>query len=171
MLCLLQTGIKTPNVGHRLLLPQHLRSTPARNATSRDALFSGYKKPVARPTARIPCRRPGHRLLFSCVLLLVGGVLLSHTLPSAVPSAQVGLASGFEMGPGVSLPLSTTDTPIRTTPPPQPFRTGRPACVCPGQPSPLGVVSCQTLHSRRELCFSYRCVCAAKRSHRVCVSR
>ena len=43
---------------------------------------------------------------------LVGGNLLSHTLPSAVPSARVGLASGFGMGPGVSPPLSTTDTPI-----------------------------------------------------------
>lgn len=38
-----------------------------------------------------------------------GGDLLSHTLPSAVPSARAGLASGFGMGPGVSLPLSTTD--------------------------------------------------------------
>ena len=34
-----------------------------------------------------------------------GGVLLSHTLAGAVPLALVGLASGFGMGPGVSLPL------------------------------------------------------------------
>ncbi len=34
-----------------------------------------------------------------------GGVLLSHTLSSAVPSALAGLASGFGMGPGVSPPL------------------------------------------------------------------
>ena len=34
-----------------------------------------------------------------------GGVLLSHTLASAVPSACPGLASGFGMGPGVSLEL------------------------------------------------------------------
>ena len=34
-----------------------------------------------------------------------GGVLLSHTLSSAVPSALEGLASGFGMGPGVSPPL------------------------------------------------------------------
>jgi hypothetical protein len=34
-----------------------------------------------------------------------GDVLLSHTLPSAVPSALTGLASGFGMGPGVSLSL------------------------------------------------------------------
>src|SRR5690606_3085028 len=35
-----------------------------------------------------------------------GGVLLSHTLASAVPSALEALASGFGMGPGVSPPLS-----------------------------------------------------------------
>ena len=35
-------------------------------------------------------------------MFLVGGVLLSHTLPGAVPLARVGLASGFGMGPGVS---------------------------------------------------------------------
>ena len=37
--------------------------------------------------------------------VLSGGVLLSHTLASAVPSALEGLASGFGMGPGVSPPL------------------------------------------------------------------
>ena len=40
------------------------------------------------------------------ILFVVGGVLLSHILPGAVPSAWVGLASGFGMGPGVSQPLS-----------------------------------------------------------------
>ena len=34
-----------------------------------------------------------------------GGVLLSHTLACAVPSALGGLTSGFGMGPGVSLSL------------------------------------------------------------------
>ena len=34
-----------------------------------------------------------------------GGLLLSHTLPRAVPSALEGLTSGFGMGPGVSLSL------------------------------------------------------------------
>jgi hypothetical protein len=34
-----------------------------------------------------------------------GGVLLSHAVARAVPSAQRGLASGFGMGPGVSLSL------------------------------------------------------------------
>jgi len=33
---------------------------------------------------------------------LSGGVLLSHTLSGAVPSALWVLASGFGMGPGVS---------------------------------------------------------------------
>src|SRR6201999_1397814 len=36
----------------------------------------------------------------------LGGVLLSHTLTSAVPSALEGLASGFGLGPGVSPPLT-----------------------------------------------------------------
>ena len=48
--------------------------------------------------------------LFCCLLLFgVGGDLLSHNLPVAVPSACAGLASGFGMGPGVSLQLLTTD--------------------------------------------------------------
>ena len=34
-----------------------------------------------------------------------GGVLLSHNPSVAVPSALSGLASGFGMGPGVSLTL------------------------------------------------------------------
>ena len=34
--------------------------------------------------------------------MLSGGVLLSHTVAGAVPSALKGLASGFGMGPGVS---------------------------------------------------------------------
>lgn len=37
--------------------------------------------------------------------VVFGGVLLSHTLAGAVPSALEGLASGFGMGPGVSLSL------------------------------------------------------------------
>src|SRR5438309_2657678 len=37
--------------------------------------------------------------------VLSGGVLLSHTVPRAVPSALKGLASGFGMEPGVSLSL------------------------------------------------------------------
>ena len=42
---------------------------------------------------------------------MFGGVLLSHTLPCAVPSALNGLTSGFGMGPGVSLFAMATDTP------------------------------------------------------------
>jgi hypothetical protein len=38
------------------------------------------------------------------ILFDVGGVLLSHTLTSAVPSALEGLASGFGKGPGVPPP-------------------------------------------------------------------
>ena len=36
------------------------------------------------------------------LVVLSGGVLLSHTLAGAVPSALWVLASGFGMGPGVS---------------------------------------------------------------------
>ena len=43
-------------------------------------------------------------------LWLFGGVLLSHTLACAVPSALKGLTSGFGMGPGVSLFAMTTVT-------------------------------------------------------------
>ena len=41
---------------------------------------------------------------------MFGGVLLSHTLASAVPSALVGLASGFGMGPGVSRTAMAAET-------------------------------------------------------------
>src|SRR5699024_9696839 len=34
-----------------------------------------------------------------------GGDLRSHPLPGTIPTALAGLASGFGMGPGVSLPL------------------------------------------------------------------
>jgi hypothetical protein len=46
-----------------------------------------------------PHRLTGWGLFWQC---LSGGVLLSHTVTSAVPSALKGLASGFGMGPGVS---------------------------------------------------------------------
>ena len=44
------------------------------------------------------------------MLFGVGGFLLSHNLPVAVPSALAGLASGFGMGPGVSLLLGHRQT-------------------------------------------------------------
>ncbi len=37
--------------------------------------------------------------------VMSGGVLLSHAVTRAVPSALRSLASGFGMGPGVSLSL------------------------------------------------------------------
>ena len=46
-------------------------------------------------------------------VFVVGGVLLSHILPGAVPSALGGLASGFGMGPGVSQPLSPPTRRVR----------------------------------------------------------
>jgi hypothetical protein len=35
----------------------------------------------------------------------VGTDLLSHSVARAVPSALTGLTTGFEMGPGIPLPL------------------------------------------------------------------
>ena len=56
------------------------------------------------------CRLLLINTVFCCLFLFgVGGDLLSHNLPVAVPSACAGLASGFGMGPGVSLQLLTTD--------------------------------------------------------------
>ena len=45
-----------------------------------------------------PCGRPS-------IEKMSGGVLLSHSLSGAVPSALNGLTSGFGMGPGVSRSL------------------------------------------------------------------
>src|SRR5699024_5464012 len=69
-------------------------------------------------------RRQVRRTRSSGMLLIrkfhAGGLLLSHTVTSAVPSAQVGLASGYEKGPGVTPPqkppTNTTEqhTPINT---------------------------------------------------------
>ena len=55
-------------------------------------------------------RRYGDRFDEILWLWLFGGVLLSHTLACAVPSALKGLTSGFGMGPGVSLFAMTTVT-------------------------------------------------------------
>ena len=55
-----------------------------------------------RQTHRVRSRlRLGTDPMIMCVL---GGVLLFRSLVGAVPSALGGLASGFGMGPGVSLP-------------------------------------------------------------------
>ena len=69
------------------------------------------------------------------MLFGVGGDLLSHNLPVAVPSACAGLASGFGMGPGVSLQLLTTDKHTKH----KPHLLG----------AHLGWVLCQILHSGR----------------------
>ena len=55
----------------------------------------------------------------------VGGVLLSHTLSSAVPSALEGLASGFGMGPGVPHSAQTTDNTIHQSNTRHPTRDSR----------------------------------------------
>ena len=55
-----------------------------------DALVSDMRE------APVPLRYRGFLYVWC------GGVLLSHTLSSAVPSPCQALASGFGMGPGVS---------------------------------------------------------------------
>ena len=55
---------------------------------------------------------------------MFGGVLLSHTLAGAVPSALEGLASGFGMGPGVPHSATTTDNTIQPNKQARPRRGG-----------------------------------------------
>ena len=54
--------------------------------------------------AQTPQGRPLAWSTLRCVVLS-GDVLVSHTVPRAVPSALKGLTSGFGMEPGVSLSL------------------------------------------------------------------
>src|SRR5690349_10131398 len=64
----------------------------------------------------------GHPKVTPLPQCLSGGVLLSHNLSVAVPSALKGLTSGFGMGPGVSrfamaaVTLSTSSNPQAVLP-------------------------------------------------------
>ena len=94
-------------------------------------------------------------------VLRVGGNLLSHSLPGAVPSARAGLASGFGKGPGVSPPPSTTDTPkkgMHSTDKHSEHMQLSPSANPPPQVMVVVGVLCQRLHSGREHYFS-TCVC------------
>lgn len=80
----------------------HARERHGREgATDRhvDVPFSGVKKGSGRSETREGLQ------LTPTPTKMSGGDLLSHTLPSAVPSAQSSLASGFGMEPGVSSTL------------------------------------------------------------------
>ena len=71
-----------------------------------------------------------------------GGVLLSHGLSAAVPSALEGLASGFGMGPGVSPPLWPPEhrtTPTRATCPTPGWGVGVVVGICTVDASSVGV--------------------------------
>src|SRR3954462_2043982 len=59
------------------------------------------------------------------VHVLSGGVLLSHEVPLAVPSAQSGLASGFGMGTGRFPDAMTAETLWRSKPTRHPHTPGR----------------------------------------------
>ena len=65
----------------------------------------GVRKTAQGPRHRGGVSRALALFIELYVLFNVGGFLLSHNLPVAVPSARAGLASGFGMGPGVSLLL------------------------------------------------------------------
>ena len=70
------------------------------HAAAVDAEQATLERPAApEMRAAPPLMRRG------CCEDMSGGVLLSHDLAVAVPSALKGLTSGFGMGPGVSLSL------------------------------------------------------------------
>ena len=78
----------------------------------RHAIRHAYRRLPQNIKRRRRCLTVPFLVLVYLVMFLlfgVGGDLLSHNLPVAVPSACAGLASGFGMGPGVSLQLLTTD--------------------------------------------------------------
>ena len=128
-----------------------LRLSPARRKARHDrrrvlpSVCQDRKKTACREEA-CSSRQAAFKYVVVVCCFYVGGNLLSHTLPSAVPSARAGLASGFGMGPGVSLPLSTTDK-----------HPGHATCV-----ALTWRVLCQILHSGREqqelFILSLRCV-------------
>src|SRR4051795_11126215 len=75
--------------------------------------MSGHEKEDLRPGDAWSRPGPGPLPLY----VEFGGVLLSHNPSVAVPSALSGLASGFGMGPGVSLTLKPPkhyETPTHT---------------------------------------------------------
>ena len=78
-----------------------LRSDPPRELPA-----AGIAIPFDVPQIRgiVATNNKGHPKV-AFVEKLSGGVLLSHTVTRAVPSALRGLASGFGMEPGVSLSL------------------------------------------------------------------
>ncbi len=106
-----------------LALPPAARSVPGTRRPSAPRLILLSRPPGLAVARRVASTVLGH--LFSSMIWtytkgppgsqsttlagplerVLGGVLLSHTPSSAVPSALVGLASGFGMGPGVSPPL------------------------------------------------------------------
>ena len=78
-----------------------LRSDPPRELPA-----AGIAIPFDVPHSKgiVATNNKGHPKV-AFVEKLSGGVLLSHTVTRAVPSALRGLASGFGMEPGVSLSL------------------------------------------------------------------
>ena len=93
--------------------PSH---APIDETAGSSRLFGGGPAQPARPSAAATPIRPGSGPragmpgngagpVFRRALQVSGGVLLSHAVAHAVPSALEGLTSGFGMGPGGSPPL------------------------------------------------------------------
>ena len=92
--------------------PCPLREIPHPPAICRLTVHRHRRRKHARGRGSRRSMRGPRPLDSTCVL---GGVLLSHTLASAVPSALGALASGFGMGPGVNPPAMTTETTKQAT--------------------------------------------------------
>ena len=93
-------GVFTPMTGQSIVGETGLQTDGVLETTP----SLGPQKRVKRGPRQPPHRESAETTLHTNKLL-AGSDLLSHTLPGAVPSAQVGLASGFGMGPGVTPPL------------------------------------------------------------------
>src|SRR5690349_12988353 len=95
----------------------------------------------------------GHPKVTPLPQCLSGGVLLSHNLSVAVPSALKGLTSGFGMGPGVSRFAMAAVT-LSTSSNPQGFRPW------------VGFVGWELLSGREQECVCLVCslVCAVVRA-------
>ena len=76
-----------------------------RPPAARAGYDQGTASPIGSPSSGAEMQSGATRNGWPLIKRMSGGVLLSHSLSVAVPSALKGLTSGFGMGPGVSLSL------------------------------------------------------------------
>ena len=82
--------------------PLGARNRPSRPGTGKAFRPPGQRAPAGGPAQQTKKGFPERKLDGNPITSGSGGVLLSHTLSSAVPSPRLALATGFGMGPGVS---------------------------------------------------------------------